>query len=75
MLAMQIFTRSVAPLLIAMLGVTLLERVQSAQVENENDPTAGDAGNAIQKIAGDYLALDRANVLGGALPNRSAATI
>lgn len=72
---MPIFTQVTAPLLVAFIGVALLEPIQSAEVQSDGNPIPSDAGAVIQKIASDYLALNRTNTPGGALPDRSAVAI
>jgi uncharacterized protein (DUF885 family) len=63
-------------LFILILVVVLIRPVQGAITENEQSkPVAGDVRGDIQTIAGDYIALNRANTLGDVLPNRSAEAL
>jgi uncharacterized protein (DUF885 family) len=73
---MCVLLRSLAPLLIALLGVAPIESVHGAEAESaQSNPSPGDASEDIHNIARDYIAIERASTLGDALPDRSAGTL
>ena len=63
-------------LLIFILVVVIIRPVHGATAENQQSKSiAGQVSGDIQAIAGDYIALNRANTQGDALPNRSAEAL
>jgi uncharacterized protein (DUF885 family) len=74
--AMCVLIRSLAPLLIAILGIAPIVSVHGAEKEStQSNPIPGDSDEDLRKIIRDYIALKRASTPDDELPDRSAATL